>query len=516
VTSSTDSLSLVLDGQRTLTPPDLEAAAQPLSVSLSDDARAAVARCAEFVRTHGASGKAIYGLSTGFGPLVTHPASSDPETHGIGLLNHLRAGQGDVLAPRVARAMLLARAWTLGKGHSGVSAEVLDVLAASLGTRFAPAVPEWGSVGASGDLAPLAHAAGTLCGEGEAFLGDERLPARVALERAGLRPLRLRGRDALALVNGTSLTAAAAALAVGAARASLAVALELTGLLVESLGASSEFTSPELLSLSGHASAHTTARRLAALLDGSTPRSGRPLQEAYTLRCVPQLVGAVEETLRHVERVVTAELNGVSDNPVFFPDTGQVIHGGNFFGQQVAFAADSLNLAVTQLGNLAERQLDLLMDPGRNGGLSLMLSARPGAQSGLAGVNLAATSIVASMRRYATPASIHSLPTNGHNQDIVPFGTQAALEALRQTERLQLVQASLALGLRQAAYLGAPAPTSSAGAALIAFLCQCSSPVDPDRPLAEDVRRLATQLPRWRARSSTEPAEAVHPRSRRN
>src|SRR5262249_59923240 len=190
--------------------------------------------------------------------------------------------------------------------------------------------------------------------------------------------------------------------------------------------ASGEFTSPELLKLSGHASAHPPASRLATLLDGSTPRGGRPLQESYTIRCVPQLVGAVEETLQHVERVVTAELNGVSDNPVFFPDTGQVIHGGNFFGQQVAFASDSLNLAVTQLGNLAERQLDLLMDPGRNGGLSLMLSARPGAQSGLAGGNLAATSIVASMRRYATPARIQSLPTHRPNQDIGPLRTPAA------------------------------------------------------------------------------------------
>ena len=213
---------------------------------------------------------------------------------------------------------------------------------------------------------------------------------------------------------------------------------------------------------------------------------------------------------------MTAELNGVSDNPVFFPDTAQVIHGGNFFGQQVAFAADSLNIALTQLGNLAERQLDLLMDPGRNGGRPLMLSAQPGAQSGLAGVNLAATSIVASMRRYATPASIQSLPTNGHNQDIVPFGTQAALEALRQSERLRLVQASLALGLRQAAYLGGPAPTSRAGTSLLAFLCERTPPVDPDRPLAEDVQRLAMQLPRWQMQSSTEPPEELHPRNRRN
>ena len=236
MTSSTESRGLVLDGHRALTPADLEAAAGPLRVTVSESARAAVVRCAEFVRAQGASGKPIYGFSTGFGPLVTHAASFDPETHGIGLLNHLRAGQGDFLAPRVARAMLLARAWTLGKGHSGVSAEVLDLLVASLGTGFAPAVPEWGSVGASGDLAPLAYAAATLCGDGEAFLGEERLPARLALERAGLRPLRLRGRDALALVNGTSLTSAAAGLAVSSARASVGVALALTGLLVESLG----------------------------------------------------------------------------------------------------------------------------------------------------------------------------------------------------------------------------------------------------------------------------------------
>jgi histidine ammonia-lyase len=516
VTALTESLSLSVDGRRTLTPADVEAAAHPLRLTLSDSVRSAVERCAGFVRTHSASGKPIYGISTGFGPLVAHSASADPEAQGLGLLNHLRAGQGEILPPRVARAMLLARAWVLAKGHSGVSAEVLDVLVAALGTTFAPVVPEWGSVGASGDLAPLAHAAGVLCGDGEAYLGEERMPARIALERAGLRPLRLQGRDALALVNGTSLTAAAASLAVSSARASIRVALELTGLLVESLGAATEFTEPELLRLSGHPSAQATATTLHSLLRGATTLSGRPLQEAYTVRCAPQLVGAVEETVSHVEQVVTSELNGVSDNPVFFPEAGKVVHGGNFFGQQVAFAADALNVALTQLANLAERQLDLLMDPGRNGGRPLMLSARPGAQSGLAGVNLAATSIVASMRRYATPSSIQSLPTNCHNQDVVPFGTQAALEALRQSERLQLVQSSLALGLRQAAYLGAPPPSSEAGCALLAFLCDAVAPVDPDRALAEDVRRLATLLPRWRVETSAEAPAKQRPRSRKN
>lgn len=493
-TSADPAPALVFDGRRQLKPTDLEAAAHPLVLSFSMSARTRVERCAQFVMEYLLAGNAIYGMTTGFGPLVSFKASADGDEQGMGLLNHLRTGQGDMLAPAIARAMLLARAWSLAQGHSGVSVEVLDALSAVLAIPWAPAVPEWGSVGASGDLAPLAHAAGALCGEGEAFLSGERLSAATALERGRVRPLHLRGRDALGLVNGTSLTAAAAALAVASAARATSIALELTALLVETLGATAEFAAPALLKVAGHRAGHRVALRLEAMLQGSTAKRDRPLQEAYSLRCVPQLVGAVQATVEHAEQVITADLNGVSDNPVFFPDENSVIHGGNFFGQQVAFAADALNLAVTQLANLAERQIDLLLDPSRNGGLNLLLSARPGAQSGLAGVNLAATAIVASMRRYATPASIQSLPTNGQNQDVVPFGTQAALEALRQCEKLALVQASLALALRQAAYLGAPVPTSAAGSSLLERLSAWVSPVNPDRPLSEDVRRLAHAL----------------------
>ncbi|MGO9767534.1 MAG: HAL/PAL/TAL family ammonia-lyase [Myxococcaceae bacterium] len=485
---------MAFDGHRRLRPSDLETAEQPLLLTFSPSCRTRVERCAQFVTEQCDAGHPIYGMSTGFGPLVSFQASPDATEHGMGLLNHLRSGQGGMLAPSLARAMLLARAWSLAQGHSGVSVEVLDALSAVLAISWAPAVPELGSVGASGDLAPLAHAAGALCGEGDAFLGQERLSAVAALERCGLQPLKLQGRDALALVNGTSLTAAAAAMAVSSARRAISVALELSALAVETIGGSEAFTAPALVALSGHPSSHRVAVRLEALLRGSTANPDRPLQEAYSLRCVPQLVGAVEESVEHAEGVITADLNGVSDNPVFFPDEGRVIHGGNFFGQQVAFAADALNLALTQLANLAERQLDLLLDPGRNGGLPPLLSAKPGAQSGLAGVNLAATAIVALMRRSATPASIQSLPTNGHNQDVVPFGTQAALEALKQAERLALVQASLALGLRQAAYLGAPSPTSSSGTSLLEKLSAWVAPVDPDRPLASDVQRLAAHL----------------------
>jgi len=487
-------LGLVFDGRRQLKCTDLEDVGNPLVLTFSDPVRERVARCAAFVLEHLAQGNVIYGMSTGFGPLVSFPASKDAVEQGMGLLHHLRAGQGELLGPHVSRAMLLARAWSLAQGHSGVSVDVLDALSAVLAIPWAPGVPEWGSVGASGDLAPLAHAAGALCGEGEAFFGGERVSASSALERAGLRRLKLKGRDALGLVNGTSLTAAAAALAVVSARRAISIGLELTALMVETIGAARGFTTPELLAAAGHPAGHRVALRLEAMLDGSTTKSGRPLQEAYSLRCVPQLVGAVEETVEHAEQVIVADLNGVSDNPVFFPDERRVIHGGNFFGQQVSFVADALNLALTQLANLADRQLDSLLDPVRNGGLPPLLAANPGAQSGLAGVNLAATAIVALMRRGATPSSIQSLPTNGQNQDVVPFGTQAALEALKQSERLALVQASLALGLRQAAHLGAPPPTSVAGKALLEQLKAWVTPVDPDRPLAQDVRGLVQSL----------------------
>lgn len=491
----TDGGTVVFDGKRRLSAWDLERAEAPLALELSAEARAAVERCARFVAAQKDSGKPIYGMTTGFGPLVAFDAAPTSGEQGGGLLNHLRAGQGELLSPRVARAMLFARVWSLSRGRSGVQPGIIDALRAALATSFAPGVPEWGSVGASGDLAPLAHAVGALRGEGEAFLGRERMAAAAALERARLKPLELEGRDALGLVNGTSLTAAAAGLAVCSAQRAVGIALELTALLVETLGAQAGFSDPDLLAASGHPSAERVARALQSRLEGSTATGEkRPLQESYSIRCVPQLVGAVAASVDHVEAVVTADLNGVSDNPVFFPEQDKVVHGGNFFGQPVAFAADALNVAMTQLGNLAERQLDLLMDPHRNGGLPLLLSARPGAQSGLAGVNLAATSTAAAMRRYATPSSIQTLSTNGHNQDIVPFGTQAALEALRQSERLSWIQASLALGLRQAAFLGAHLPSSRAGSALLRWLSDRVAPVDPDRPLGTEVAALARAL----------------------
>ncbi|MFC8393640.1 histidine ammonia-lyase [Streptomyces sp. NPDC057238] len=492
-TAACDTLTL----PRPLTPEDLERAARPLTVDVDPDARERVVASQKVLACRLQAAEPVYGSTTGFGPLVVYQGRTNAASQCDNTLAHLGAGQGADLPLPVVRATLLVRLASLARGRSGVSPEVLDALAAALRTTFTPAVPEWGSVGASGDLIPLSYVASALRGTGRAYLGGERLPATEALTRAGLRPLMLDGRDALALVNGTSLTAAAAGLALARLRRGHQAALALTALLADLLGCASEFASAALLEAFGHPHAAQAGRVLREQLAGSRPTGQRPLQEPYSIRCVPQLAGAAGSALHYTSEVIGHDLAGISDNPLFFAelgDTEDVVHGGNFFGQPVAFAADLLTLVAVQLGNLAERQLDLLVDPHRNGGLPPMLTTDPGRQHGVQGVQLAATAIVAAMRRSAVPASIQSLPTNLHNQDVVPFGTQAAFNALNQAESLRLLQGSLALGLRQAAHVGARRPTALANTAMLERLEAAIPPIDPDRPLDDDVRVAADVL----------------------
>ncbi len=339
------------------------------------------------------------------------------------------------------------------------------------------------------------------------------MPAGDALRRAGLQPLRLDGRDALALVNGTSLTAAAAGLALASIRRSHLTAQVLSALLADILGCTLAYLSENLLTAFGHEHAAAVGREMRGLLAGAEPTGARGLQEPYSLRCGPQLLGAAGSALDYVASVIEVDLNGISDNPVFFPEQNEIAHGGNFFGQPVAFAADLLTNTTVQMGNLAERQLDLMVDPHRNSGLPPVLATIPGEQHGVQGVQLAATATVADMRRNATPAAMQSLPTNLHNQDIVPFGTQAALNALDQSRSLRWLHGALAVALRQASVPTAPAcsavmdrliagrrrPSTRPGRAARrrrpdGQVDRRSTPIDPDRPLDLDVQHAADVL----------------------
>ncbi|GAA0470093.1 histidine ammonia-lyase [Paractinoplanes deccanensis] len=470
---------------------DLLAARDPIAVTLSPRRRALLEESRRYFDKASGEDRPIYGATTGFGALVGFAGRADQRDQADNTLAHLGAGQGPDLDPAVVRATLLVRAWSLARGASGASPHVVDALAAALGTTFSPAVARFGSVGASGDLIPLGAAAQALRGRGHAYLEGKRLPAATALGTAGLRPLALDGRDALALVNGTSLTTAALALALDGVRRSHRGAQALTCLLADLLGCDPQFLDERLIARFNHAGATTVAARMRQTARGHTPSGTRPLQEPYSIRCAPQLLGAAEDALAYVDRMTAADLGGVSDNPLLFPEDDAIVHGGNFFGQPAAFAADLLAIVLAQVGNLMERQLDLLVDPHRNGGLPPMLAAGPGRQHGLQGVQLASTALIAEIRRDAVPASMQSLPTNLHNQDVVPFGTQAALRALDQAALLRLLCGSLALGLRQAAHCGARRPTADANRALLEALEAAIEPVDPDRPLDDDVRKAA-------------------------
>jgi histidine ammonia-lyase/tyrosine ammonia-lyase len=497
-TLTTDPPTIDLAG--TLRPADLLRAAGPVRVEVGAVVRERVERCRAFLRTCLDDERPVYGATTGFGALVGFAGRDSDVDQCDNTLAHLGAGQGADLDPEVVRATVLVRLWSLAQGASGVSPHVVDGLAAMLATTFVPAVPRLGSVGASGDLIPLAYVAQALRGRGWATVDGQRMPADAALRRVGLAPLTLDGRDALAMVNGTSLTTAATALALASVRSSHRAVGLLTCLLVDVLGCDPVFCDRRLMTAYGHGAAADVAERMRWLLAGATPSGTRALQEPYSIRCSPQLLGAAEGALRHVDGVVAADLGSVSDNPLLFPDDDLVVHGGNFFGQPAAFAADLLSTVTAQLGNLVERQLDLLVDPARNGGLPPMLAAGPGRQHGMQGIQLASTALVAEIRRDATPASMQSLPTNLHTQDVVPFGTQAALRVLDQARLLRLVCGTLAVGLRQAVHVGGRPPTAPRCALALRTIMEVVPAVDPDRPLDGDVRHAADlldQLSSW-------------------
>jgi tyrosine ammonia-lyase len=499
-----------------LTTAELEIAARgPVHVAIDDEVVGRVAEGHAFMLSCVAEGRDLYGMTTGFGSLVDFAGRSTAAEQCDGFLTFLTAGHGPDLPPEVMRATLLARVWSLAKGRSAVSPSALQTLTAVLQTSFAPAVPRMGSLGASGDLIPLAYAVRAMQGQGHAYFDGERMPAAVALDRCGISPLQLDGRDAVALVNGTSVTAAAAGLALASLTRSVNTAITLTALLADLLGSDPGFASPATLEAFGHRHCVDIAAGLRAMLEGAVPSGGRPLQEPYSIRCSPQLIGSAAGALDYAATIVGDDLNGINDNPLFFAEDELVTHGGNFFSQPVAFAADSMSMVAAQLANLAERQLDLLTDTHRNSGLPPMLATEPGRQHGVVGMQLAATATVVAMRRAAVPVSNQSLPTNGHNQDVVPLGTQAALTALDQAGYLRWVQGALGVALRQAAYLSPRGAIAPACAAMLDRLSETVAPIDPDRALDVDVQQAADLLDRlsstrapWRDAPGGFPAEA--------
>lgn len=456
-----------------------------------------------------AAGRIVYGLTTGCGPLAD-VAISDAERDAFrrNLVRSHASGIGPSHPRRHVRATLLLRAASLAQGRSGVRPEVVDALLALLDADLLPIIPEVGSVGASGDLVELAHVALGLIGEGDLTFRGERCAAADGLRAAGLAPLELAGREALALMNGTSCETAQGALLVIEAERLLAAAEVAAAMIIDVLGGSAEAFDARVHAVRPHPGQQASAAHLRALLAGSsrlrdTARRANPggvldgiVQDAYTIRCVPQVLGAVRDTLRHVRGVIEIECNSVTDNPTFFPDEDVILHAGNFHGQPVALAIDHLKVGLAEIALFSERRLARLLDPRLNGGLpAFLIRDQVGIRSGLMGLQYCASSTIADNAVLAHPTTLGSVSTNANNQDVVGMGSVGVRHARRLLDNAQRVVAIELLAAAEAVDLVGPAGCGSGTQAAFTWVRQHVAPLVADRPLGPDVERLIRHWP---------------------
>ena len=465
--------------------------------ALAPEARARVGAARAYVDRLVAEGRVAYGVTTGFGRLAQvriDPADVRALQRHL-VLSHA-AGVGAPLPAEVVRAMLLLRAQSLAWGHSGVRAEVVDLLLGCLNAGLHPVVPSQGSVGASGDLAPLAHVALALLGEGEAELGGVVLPAAEALRRAGLAPLVLEAKEGLALVNGTQAMTALGVLAVEDARA-LAVCADVAGAMtLEALQGTLAAFDARVASLRPHPGAAASAANVRRVSAGSGIHAAHAdcpkVQDAYSLRCLPQVHGATRDALAHAAAVLVREVNAVTDNPLLFPGDDLVLSAGNFHGQPVALACDYAKLAVAELANIAERRVAHLMDPAVSDGLPAFLAPPGGAglHSGLMITQYTAASLVSENKVLAHPASADSIPTSANQEDHVSMGTTSARHLRQVVAHARWVVAIEVLCAAQALEYRRPlAPAAGTGAALAAVRA-VAPPLAGDRALGGDLRAV--------------------------
>lgn len=448
-----------------------------------------------------ADGQEVYGVTRGFGPLVAFPAAESAHEQGAGLIAHLGTAQGDPLPPDVCRAVVWLRLNGIRQGYSATSPEFWAQLADLWNRGFTPAIPRDGTVSASGDLQPLASAALAFAGIGEAWVrGDDGSwtlrPAAEVLRGLGAEPLEWEAREALSFVNGSSVSLAVTIANHRAVRRILHAVAALSGRIATLLGSNPQAYHPAVGEVRGQRGQIAAAGLIRAHIpDGARRDERRPLQEPYSLRCAPQVLGAVLDQLDFSEQILVREASGCTDNPVF--RDGEILHGGNFHAMPVGLCSDQTALALHQVAFLADRQLALVCAPETNGGLPPMLTPRPGAGSGLAGVQLSATSFTSRIRQLASPASLTALPCNNGNQDHVPMALNGANALSEAVEQAWLVVGSLAVG---AAQLAALTPGSGEGEPWDALAGVCP-PLEHDRPLAAEVRAardvMAEAADRW-------------------
>ncbi len=453
---------LELDGQRLSLQRVADVASGREHVTLSAAARARAEESRRVVEKIVAEGRTVYGVNTGFGRLsdVRIEPSQLRELQ-LNLVRSHACGLGPPLSEAESRAVLLLRANVLACGYSGARPILIEALIAMLELGVAPVIPEKGSVGASGDLAPLSHLALTIIGEGEAFYKGERLPSAEALERAQIRPLQLEVKEGLALLNGTQAMAAVGGLALHRAQRLTRVADVAGAMTLEALRGTPVAFDERIHRARPHPGQVEVAAHLRTLLRDSEIRKSHlendpRVQDAYSLRCMPQVHGAVRGALNHAREIVETETGSATDNPLVFSETGEVVSGGNFHGAPLALGFDYAAIALTDLMSISERRVDRLVNPDANEDLPPFLTANPGTSSGFMMLQVTAVALLNEAKVFAHPASVDNVPTDGGKEDHVSMGMTAATKLRAVVENAELITAIELIAAAEALEYRAP------------------------------------------------------------
>ncbi len=449
----------------------------------------AARRIAEIV----AGNAPVYGINTGFGKLASIKIdSADVATLQRNLILSHCCGVGQPLAENIVRLILSLKLVSLGRGASGVRLELVRLIEAMLEKGVIPVIPEKGSVGASGDLAPLAHMAAVMMGHGEAFFAGTRMQGAEALKQAGLTPVVLAAKEGLALINGTQTSTALALAGLFRAHRAAQAALVTGAMSTDAAMGSSAPFHPDIHTLRGHQGQIDTAAALRALLSGSAIRESHiegdeRVQDPYCIRCQPQVDGACLDLLRSVARVLEIEANAVTDNPLVLSDNS-VVSGGNFHAEPVAFAADQIALAVCEIGAISQRRIALLVDPALSYGLPAFLAKKPGLNSGLMIAEVTSAALMSENKQLSHPASVDSTPTSANQEDHVSMACHGARRLLQMTDNLFSIIGIEALTAVQGVEFRAPLATSPELQKAAAALRAVSATIEEDRYLADDLQ----------------------------
>ncbi len=491
-------MNLVIENQL-VTLADLRAAWQEnLTVSLGDDARRRIAEANELVDDMVAHGDTVYGVNTGFGQMAEVRISSDELAHlQENLVRSHAVGVGEDLEDEIVRLIMLMKVVALAEGFSGVRLKLVEALCALINNNIYPRIPSRGSVGASGDLAPLAHLAGALIGVGEVRVNGNLVPAPIALQAAGIEPVRLAPKEGLALLNGTQVSTALALAAVFRTENILSASIVAGAMSADAIKGSDTPFDKRIQSVRGHGGQIAIAGVLRELIQGSEIRASHAgcdrVQDPYSIRCQPQVVGACLDVVRHVCSVLQTEANAVTDNPLVFVDSKAVLSGGNFHAEPVAMAADYLALAIAEIGALSERRIALLIDTHLSG-LPPFLVAEVGLNSGFMMAQVTAAALASENKSHAHPASVDSLPTSANQEDHVSMATFAARRLHTMLDNVADIVAIELLAGAQGIDFHHPKKSSPAIESVVTALREISPRYVEDRSLSSDIRRVAATI----------------------